>query len=230
MIKGTADTKELERFGDTMKRYLAVSKKEEDEVLNRKGNDLRIQIGKGFQRQRWKGGKRIAEREGKRRAKSGKGTLVRAQYLMDRYIGKAPEYIKKKATSRKRKGQYKAGTYSALVKTTKWQKLVWQEWQRRSAGIGVLAVSFFSKRFRYKKGERYLDVNRSKSFGTLVNIEKGDGFFRIRGYTPGLQEVGSRYGVVNQALRNVRNDTETYILRKYTSSLRSYINRSTGQR
>ena len=55
---------------------------------------------------------------------------------------------------------------------TLWQKLVWQETSRRQQGIGVLGVSFLSKRWRTKKrltdGVPQVRQNAAIALGTLA--------------------------------------------------------------
>lgn len=201
----TVDVSQLDRLQANLKKYAAVSKKDEDEILNKKGNDLRIQLYRGFKKAKWKGGKKIAERELKRRSKAGIGTLVRLKYLTDRYSANAPKTDK-------------TGKPLSL-----WQQLVWQETQRRQRGIGLLGVTFLQKRFRYGKEGRYLVENRSRTLGTLVRIEKSQGSFSISGFTPGLVKIAQRYGIVSTAMAAVSADIEVYLNRKMGDTAKRVI-------
>jgi hypothetical protein len=192
----TVDASDLARLSRNLKAYKEASRKDWDEILNKKGNDLRIQLFKLFRKAKWKGGKRIAERELIKRTRSGQGTLVRLKYLTDRYSGSAP------------------GTDKNGKPLNRWQQLVWQEIQRRQHGIGVLGVGFLQKRWRYKKDSRYLVEQKSRTLGTLVRFEKTPEAFTITGFTPGLAQVASKYGIIPKALAAVSADIEIYLKRK----------------
>lgn len=174
------------------------------EILDKKGNDLRIQLWKLFWYQKFGGpGKKkesIASKELARRAKSGKGIIVRAREL-DAKWGTPPDI----ANGRKRKG----------YKLSLWQKLVWQELQRRISGIGLLAIGFLSRRFRSNNARgRYLVENVSKSLGPLVQIKKEETSFTITGFTPYLVELSNRYNIANRAIAGVEKDIDKYLDRK----------------
>jgi hypothetical protein len=197
MIQGiTVDTSDVDRFPHRLREYERVSGKTADEVLDKQGNKLRIEIGREFRKVKWKGGKKVAQKELRARTRAGKGTKVRLKYLADDYAGSAPDTDKNGRP------------------LNKWQKLVWQEINRRQAGTGILGISFFNKRWRFSRGERYLAENRSRKLGVLVRITKEKSSFTIEGMTPGLVTVDSKYGIVNKAKNTVSRDIETYLARK----------------
>lgn len=196
-----SDLSALDRLTRNLHDYELASRKTRSEILDQKGNDLRIQLFRGFWAQKLggPGGKKkgIAFRELDRRTRAGVGTLVRLRVLDEKWIANMPETTKD-------------GKPLSL-----WQKLVYQETQRRQSGIGILGVSFLSKRFRNKKGERYLAANVSKTLGELVVISKDEDSFTIRGMTPGMNEIAERYGIKARAINAVSADIEPYLARKF---------------
>lgn len=203
------DASALDRLRGCLQRYYLLSGKTISDILDQKGNDLRIQLFRGFWAQKFGGGGTkktgIAFRELARRAKAGIGTKVRLMFLDGRW-GSPPSTDKR-------------GRALSL-----WSQLVWQEATRRQQGIGVLAVSFLSKRFRDKRGERYLAENKSKTIGTLVRITKTADTFLIHGMTPGLNEISSRYGIKEKAMNAVSKDMEPYISRKLGEAAQKALN------
>jgi hypothetical protein len=202
--------KALETLSENISKYALVSGLTISEILDKKGNDLRIQLFKGFWNQKFggKGAKKkdIAFRELARRTKGGLGTLVRLKFL-DTQWGEAPSVGK-------------TGRPLSL-----WQKLVWQETMRRESGIGILGVSFLSKRFRFRKTtdalsglrtvERYSVANVSKTLGELVRISKDAESFTIHGMTPAMNEISERYGIKTAAINAVNADMRPYLDRKF---------------
>lgn len=197
-----ADTVALSRLESNLRAYASVSKLTISEILGKKGNDLRIQLFRGFYEHKLggKGAKKtnIAFAELKRRTRLGMGTLVRLKYLSDKWTTGLPDRTKDgKPLSR-------------------WQRLVYQETERRTAGIGILGVSFLSKRFRYTNRDgKFLASNNSKTLGTLVTITKTDESYTIEAKTPGMEEVSARYGIRENALNKVSEDMEVYLSRKF---------------
>lgn len=192
------DISAINRLNKLLTKYQLASGKTIDEVISKKGNDLRIKLFQAYHEHRFSGNKRsIGFTELKRRTRAGEGTYVRLRSMSTSFAGKAP------ATDRRGR------------KLSDWQKMVWQEVYRRQVGIGILGVSFLSKRFREKKdGTRYLVDNVSKTFGTLVRIIKREHQFTIEGFTPGLAKVGQRYGAITQAVNAVSEDMIPYLTRK----------------
>lgn len=179
------------------------------EVLEKKGTDLRLQVWRLFWDQKYggKGRKKegIAFAELKRRSKAGLGTRVREKELLSKWGG-APEV----ANGRKRKG----------YKLSNWQKLVWQETERRQSGVGVLAVGFLSREFRKGFNAPQLGWRRaqmeteSKSFGTMVRLTMDSNSYTIEGFTPYLAELANRYNIANRAIAEVEKDMDVYLNRK----------------
>jgi hypothetical protein len=196
--KTTADLSDLRRLQRNLKAYVQVRKKKTtDEILNQKGNDLRIRLFRGFFAQRWKKG---AKGGGFKLLKSlvaqGKGVLVRLMQLVPQWAGAVPQ-------------QDKNGRALSLH-----QKLVAQEMLRRQSGVGVLGVSFLRKRWAIKNNERFLITNKTKGFGKAVTFEKRADSFIISGFTPGLARVAAKYGVLLTAIRAMSRDIEKYLRRK----------------
>jgi hypothetical protein len=174
------------------------------EVLEKKGTDLRIQVWRLFYEQKFGGkGKKkpgIPMLELRRRAKAGIGTLVRNRDLSGKW-GAAPDT----ANGKKRQG----------YKLSLWQKLVWQEMERRKSGIGVLAIGFLSKQFQkgfnLPKGKM---ETTSKVFGPMVRLTKDETSYTIEGFTPYLAELSNRYNIANRAIAAVEKDVDVYLNRK----------------
>lgn len=186
------------------------SHKDQAEILQQKGIDLLIQLYRGYRARRWRGGKRIGWRELKARSKKGKGVKVRSRVLEAHYASRAPK--------RTRRGH----------PLTFWQKLVYQEISKRQEGIGVLAVGFLPRRWRWRvqqNGEkaRVLMNNRSRKLGTLVQVSWGPGFFRVVGSAPGSRQVSFRYGIEEQAMDRVARDMNFYIARKTKAGLEKHL-------
>jgi hypothetical protein len=191
------DISALNRLNKFLTKYQLASGKTFDEVIEKKGNDLRIKLFQGYWEHRWGNKRTTGFTELRRRTRQGLGTLVRMKQLDSKYAAKAPQVD--------RLGR----------KLSAWQKAVWQEVYRRQVGVGILGVSFLSKRFREKKGgTRYLVDNVSKTFGTLVRIIKREHQFTIEGFTPGLAKVGQRYGAISKAINAVSEDMIPYLNRK----------------
>lgn len=177
------------------------------EILDKKGNDLRIQLFQEFRKHQFGGtaGRKapISWQELKRRTQAGIGTIVRDRQLNSRW-GSAPSVS---ASGRK---------------LTLWQKLLWQETIRRQSGIGVLATSFLEKRWRSNNARGpYLVNNVSKTLGVLMTIQKSDTEFRITGYTPGLDVIAQRYGIPDRAFGAVIADLDVYLSRKLSEAWRA---------
>jgi hypothetical protein len=191
------DASDLGRLNRNLKAWIGVSGKSEDEALNKKGNDLRIRLFKGFWGQRWKrGGKGGGFRLLRQLVRAGKGILVRLMNLRSPWDSQIPATDKNGKPLNLR------------------QKLVAQEIIRRQAGVGILGVSFLRKRWAYKKEAKYLTENRTRGFGKAVSFEKSNGAFTITGFTPGLAKVAAKYGILASAIRGANVDTEEYLLRK----------------
>lgn len=193
----TADFSDIQRLQRNLKAYVKIRhKKSVDEILNAKGNDLRIQLYKGFWAQRWKKGAKGGFRLLKSLVAQGRGILVRLMSLVSPWSGKVPLVDKR-------------GRALNL-----YQKLVAQEILRRQSGVGVLGASFLRKRWAIKDNERFLITNKTRGLGKAVTFEKKDDAFIITGFTPGLARVASKYGILTKALNAVSRDIEKYLERK----------------
>lgn len=192
------DTKEIDRINRNLTTYAKLRyKKSEDEIVNQKGNDLRISLAKLFLAQRWtNGAKGGAFKLLKTLAATGRGVLVRLMRLVSPWSSQVPSVDK---------------NGRAL---TMWQKLVGQEMIRRGAGVGVLGVSFLRKRWAFKNNDKFLIENRTKGFGKAVTFEKQEHAFVITGFTPGLGRVAAKYGLLTKALARVSADIEKYLSKK----------------
>lgn len=201
------DATALTRLNQKLAEYASIyTRLTVPEILEKKGNDLRIQLFKLFRAFRYgKGKKGIAWAELERRSKAGRGTFVRLRTLSNRW-GSPPEMT----AAGKRKP----------YKLSQWQKLVWQETDRRQAGIGVLAIGFLSKdRQKGFKGPK-LTRNESKELGTLVEISANEHSYTISGFTPGLVAVANKYDIANRALAEVEEDLDRYLNRKHEEARR----------
>jgi hypothetical protein len=208
------DQSALTRLGKKLVDYYHVLKRLTlSEIIEKKGNDLRIQLYRLFAEERFggKSGRKsgIAWRELKRRSKAGIGTMVREKSLNNRW-GAPPALTQ--------------GTKQKAHKLSLWQQLVWQETTRRQRGIGVLGVSFLSNRFRYNKQGKYLVENKSRTLGTLVQIKKDDTSYTITGFTPGMVEVANRYNIADRAIAEVEKDLDKYLDRKLMEARRQVFN------
>lgn len=197
----------LSRLNDALGLYAAYAKGSVDEILAKKGNDLRIQLYTGFRDAKWKGDN-IADIEMRRRAAQGRGTLIRKATYEN--PGAPPPGLNKR------------------------QAIVWREVQRRQAGVGILAVSWLLRRWRYRKTGKYLTANKagpnaigsvtstteSAELGILAKVEQRPGSLRLTGMTPGMAEVANRYAIVSSALDRVTNDMMPYIRRKLDAEAR----------
>lgn len=201
----SVDTSPIDVLNHNLSKYAQVSKLTLAQVLDKKGNDLRIQLFRGFWNHKFGNGKKggIAWRELAKRSRAGLGTLVRKLFL-DSANGTTPETDKR-------------GRRLSL-----WQRLVAQETMRREAGIGILGISFLSRRFRNKKAgniiQRYTVANVSKTLGELVRISNDGESYVIRGMTPGMKEISERYGIKDVAIGAVNADMLPYLRRKFSEA------------
>jgi hypothetical protein len=194
----TADVSDLLRLNRNLKEYARVrSKMSVQEILANRGQRLRIFLYRAFWAQRWKQGRKGG---GFKLLKSlvaaGKGIHVRLMTLVSPWAGQIPTVTKRGQPLNER------------------QKLVAQEMIRRSAGVGILGVSFLRKRWRETKVSKFLVENRTKGFGKAVTFALTEGQFTITGWTPGLKRVAEKYGLLGKAVRNMNADTEVYLSRK----------------
>lgn len=199
----TVTAPNLDRLNSELGLYAQLARKTMSEVVAKKGRDLGIQLQRQFTDHRFggKGGGKIARTELENRTSRGIGTRVRPSVLQE--LGVA-------AKSESQRGNQRTGNRRRL---SLWQIAVGREVSKRQAGRGVLGASFllFRKRTSQSRGT-FLVVNRTGN--PMGKVEQGDGFLSIVGYTPGLQVVNMRYGVVNNAAAMVRRDMQPYFKRK----------------
>jgi hypothetical protein len=198
------DASEVDRLNRNLQAYVALSGRAADEVVRKKGEDLRIQLAREFFRQRWKGGRGVAWREFKGRVRAGEGTLVRLKSVSSRFLAAS--------------GKELPATDTRGRPLSSWQQLVWQEIARRQHGVGALGATFLVHRWQHSGGERKLVANRSRLTGSYhkraLDIVLRDGAYTLEAKTPGIAAVGSRYGLITKALASVNADTEKYLTRK----------------
>jgi hypothetical protein len=205
----TVDASELKRVSRNLEAYAKVRyKRTEDQILNDKGTDLRIQLFRQFFSHRFilKKAKNTALAGVIRSlVAGGRGIRVRLQALRSPFDAKIP--------SEDKNGR----------PLTMRQKLVAQEVLRRIVGSGVLGVSFLGKRWRFNKKGAYLVQNKTNTMGVSATFEKKDGQYIISGFTPGLARVASKYGVLSNALAVVSSDIENYLRKKIGPELLAAI-------
>ena len=188
-------------FNRALTEYIRGSSRTQDEILAKKGNDLRLKLFKGFFARKWQGGKTIPFREFKARAKAGKGIRVR-QSIRSGGIGFEVPF-------RNRKGR-------ALNDR---QRRVYLELKARSRGIGVLGATFIEKRWRWRKAGRYLALNKTNRVGApMLSLTKQPETFQLVGWTPGLTDVDEKYGIVRNAMDTIRREMVKHTIERYKKS------------
>jgi hypothetical protein len=193
----TADLTDVARLQRNLKAYLdAPHKRTVLELLSHKGNQMRIELWRQF----WK--HRFIKRKGDWRntlkriigGGIGKGIKVRWQSLHSPWDSRVPVVDKN--------GK----------KLSLYQKLVAQEIMRRVSGSGVLGVSFLTKRWKKSKGAKpFLIENRTNTLGQSARFELRDDFVQITGFTPGLEKIALRYGILREVIRKANEDVEGYL-------------------
>jgi len=198
--------------------YALASRKNLDEVLEKKGRDLGIKLFQGYRARQWGGAARragIARSELVARTAAGRGTKIRESILRGfrAEVVTAPKVRDAKSA----RGKAAARRRRASI----WQKYVGREIAARQRGIGVLAASFlwFRKR-KASSGNRGIEYVRNRTGRPLGGVEKGADFLRIQGYTAGLGAVGARYGIIRRALLLVQADMDVYLARKQDEAAR----------
>jgi hypothetical protein len=212
---------EIDRLGRAIAVYASLGKLSLQELVRKKAYDLRIKLYRGYRAARWTGARKgsmesrgVAFTEMRRRAREGEGIVFKKGRSTP--TGSHPD------TDRRGRA------------LSQYQLQVWNELRRRQAGIGVLAVSFLLKRWRWVKGEdgqriKILKTNSTKldlisqteiqeqpsrTGEVLARVTLAPGNARIEGFTEGLAAVGDRSGIVPLAIRAVSLDTEIYLARK----------------
>jgi len=192
-----ADMSDVARLQRNLKAYVTHRRKiPEDQILTQKGNALRIELWRGFWKRRWIKSKKTGRNWASvMRGITGghKGIKVRLQRLISPWDSRIPS-------------KTKAGKPLSLR-----QKLVAQEIMRRVSGSGVLGVSFLGRRWRFNKKGAFLVVNKTNTLGTAATFKKTEDSYIITGFTPGLEKIAKRYGVIKTALNEVSRDIEKYL-------------------
>lgn len=215
----------LASFNAQLARYMELSKKLPNQILEKKGRDLGIKLFEGFREHQFGGNpkrKGIAAEELRQRSSQGRGIRVRPS-LRKRYE-QGREYLTYSVRSfgqaarrslllsdyreAKREGRAARKRRSAL-----WKKTVGMELAARESGIGVLAASFlwFRKRSNNSMGT-FLVPNRTGK--PLGYVERSENALRIVGETEGLAATDAKYHVVAGAINTATADMVDYITRK----------------
>lgn len=215
----------LASFNAQLARYMELSKKLPDQILEKKGRDLGIKLFEGFREHQFGGNpkrKGIAAEELRQRSSQGRGIRVRPS-LRKRYE-QGREYLTYSVRSfgqgarrslllsdyreAKRDGRAARKRRSAL-----WKKTVGMELAARESGIGVLAASFlwFRKRSNNAMGT-FLVPNRTGK--PLGYVERSENALRIVGETEGLAATDAKHQVVVGAINTATADMVEYVTRK----------------
>ena len=202
----------IDALAQKLKQYVAVSGKTAVDVLNQKGNDLRIQLYKEFAKYRWSKRRRsnIAWKEFRARVAAGKGTKIKWRTQM---AANAPMTDKNGRP------------------TSSYQRMIFSELEKRQRGIGFLAITFLLKRWNKKKSRlvRNYTATKSRAYGTLGEfiLEEhplmNQSQYEIRGFTDGLDMVANRHGILPRATAKVMADIDVYLQRKFNESLESHF-------
>jgi hypothetical protein len=192
----TADMTDIDRLQRNLKAYLgAPHKRTVLQILNHKGNAMRIDLFKLFWAHRFlkRGKKGNWMRILRRIISDAKGIKVRSHSLQSKWSSLIPDVDKN--------GK----------KLSLWQKLVAQEVLRRISGSGVLGVSFLAKRWRKNSTGKTLIDNRTNTLGLAARFEVQDDFVQITGFTPGLEKIARRYGILKEVIRRANADIEKFL-------------------
>ena len=215
----------LASFNAQLARYMELSKKLPNQILEKKGRDLGIKLFEGFREHQFGGNpkrKGIAAEELRQRSSQGRGIRVRPS-LRKRYEqgrehltysvrsfgqGARRSLLLSDYREAKREGRAARKRRSDL-----WKKTVGMELAARESGIGVLAASFlwFRKRSNNSMGT-FLVPNRTGK--PLGYVERSENALRIVGDTEGLAATDAKYQVVAGAINTATADMVDYITRK----------------
>lgn len=210
----------LAKFADTFRRYVnlwtANGNGTTEDALEKKGRDLGIRLFRGFRDHKWggpgKAPKGLARAELDARVASGAGIRVRHS-LMAEYLAE-----RGKLRAHKDPTMPDGQRWLTTAKVKLWQQFVGKELALRQSGIGVLAASFLWYRSRNPQSGTYYVKNRVGH--PLGGVERGEGFFRIVGFTEGLSEVDARYGVAADAIAEADADMQVYLDRQITDQFK----------
>jgi hypothetical protein len=225
---------QMRRLGETVDRYQRLTGLTNDEVLEKKGRDLGIQLYRGYRDRRYGGesklGRTLPLAELRQRSASGRGIRVRAK-ILERYRSERRFLLRERralrGVSRPLTQQGQRASDAGLRRNQRarigaWRRAVGREISARASGMGVLSVSFLWYRRRPGRdglGRRITVYRRNKSGQPLGYVEKGKDSLRIVGMTEGLDIVDARYGIVTRAIGRTISDMEVYISRKHREAL-----------
>ena len=227
----------LASFNAQLARYMELSKKLPNQILEKKGRDLGIKLFEGFREHQFGGNpkrKGIAAEELRQRSARGraKGNGIRVRPSLRKRYEQGREHLTYSVRSfgqgarrslllsdyreAKRDGRAARKRRSAL-----WKKTVGMELAARESGIGVLAASFLwyrrsrasrwsvSQNERVQTGSGALVLNRTGK--PLGYTQVSAGMLRIVGETEGLAATDAKHSIVTGAISTVLADMETYI-------------------
>lgn len=215
----------LDAFNAQLARYMELSKKLPNQILEKKGRDLGIKLFEGFREHQFGGNpkrKGIAAEELRQRSSQGRGIRVRPS-LRKRYEqgrehltysvrsfgqGARRSLLLSDYREAKREGRAARKRRSAL-----WKKAVGMELAARESGIGVLAASFlwYRKRSNNSMGTFIVPNRTGKPLGY---VERSENALRIVGETEGLAATDAKHQVVVGAINTATADMVEYVTRK----------------
>lgn len=202
------DPVDVSKLNKIINKYSIVAGKDLQDVIVAKGDQIRYNLFTLYRKVKGKSGKggKVFWGDLKNRSAANRGTKIRVREILARFNKNLPQVDKN--------GK----------QLTAWQQLVYQEISRRSRGIGLLGASFIAKKNSLKSGKSTLITNVSHTLGTIGSIKSEatqDGqSVEILGFAPGLYKIGNKYGILQQAVDMVVDDTEVYLKRKLGDSWR----------
>ena len=215
----------LASFNAQLARYMELSKKLPNQILEKKGRDLGIKLFEGFREHQFGGNpkrKGIAAEELRQRSSQGRGIRVRPS-LRKRYeqgrehltysVRSSGQVARSSLLLSDYREAKREGRAARKRRSDLWQKAVGMELAARESGIGVLAASFlwFRKRSNNSMGT-FLVPNRTGK--PLGYVERTENAMRIVGETEGLAATDAKYQVVAGAINTATADMVDYITRK----------------
>lgn len=198
----------LALFNSALARYIAAhqGRKSVEEIMEKKGRALGVQLFLGFKHRKWGGPGRasrsLAREELDARAAAGEGIRVRRSIMR--------EYLSARSSLRaKQRGKTLTGA-RIEARTRLWRSFVGRELAARQRGIGVLAAAFlwYRRRSSQARGTFYVK-NRTGKY-SLGRVERDESTFRIIGEVDGLAKTDARYGIVERAIAAETADIQEY--------------------
>ena len=197
-----------------LKEYVRVTGKTAFDVMDKKGNDLRIQMFRGMFEKKFGGrrkgrNKTIAYLEFARRSKAGSGIKVRSDVSVDG----APAVDKNGKP------------------LSEWQRKVWGELAARTKGQGLLGIAFLKNKWS-KPGGRIVRNKMSRKLGMLAkyttdeSVLANSASFTLEGFVDGSKTVSDRYGIAAKALSRVGADIDKYLARKLDEAAKKHFQKA----